>query len=87
MRRWKQCEMERLIEEKKNIIERKILNSRESRPIRRRERSREEQEILTKIVVEKWRKAVEEGRITRTGERTWRIEFDRGNKEETVTDQ
>ncbi|MBY7141573.1 hypothetical protein KFZ56_00320 [Virgibacillus sp. NKC19-3] len=65
------------IGEQKSEVERSIIRNRDSeRLIRTRLRNKDEQEILDKLCIERWKKAKQEGEIKYFSKRKWFYDFD-----------
>lgn len=70
-------ELNQWIESQKPEVERKMIRERTNEKlIRTRKRDIDEQKILDKLCIERWKKAEQEGKIKYISERKWRYEFD-----------
>jgi hypothetical protein len=77
MREFDLKELEREIKEKKNEVDRMILENRPAgRILRRRSRAPEEHKILDQLCRAKWKKAEQDGKVRYISEREWCYEFD-----------
>ncbi|UJL46448.1 hypothetical protein KFZ58_00220 [Virgibacillus sp. NKC19-16] len=65
------------INKRKPEVERSIIRNRDSeRLIRTRERDKDEQKIIDKLCIERWKKAEQEGKIKYLSKRKWFYDFD-----------
>lgn len=70
-------ELNQWIERQKPDVERKMIRGQKSEKlVRTRERDIDEQKILDRLCLERWKKAEREGKIKYISERKWRYEFD-----------
>jgi len=70
-------ELNNLINEKKSEVDRHIIRNRNSeKNIRTRVRDRDEQKILDKLCIKRWKKAEQEGKIKYLTKRKWFYDFD-----------
>ncbi|MEW6274369.1 MAG: hypothetical protein AB1556_04555 [Bacillota bacterium] len=76
MREWKAAEIERQIAGKMAEANRSILRSRKGRAVRTRPRDPGEQAILDRICIQKWQKALREGKVRILSKNEWYYEFD-----------
>lgn len=76
MREWKAAEIERQAAGKRAEVDRLILRSRKERAVRTRPRDPEEQKILDQICIQKWEKALREGKVKILSENEWYYDFD-----------
>lgn len=72
MRKLKIEDLQEKVRSRRPQVDREILRQRgNSRPVRRRQRDEIEKELLTKILLRRWREAVETGKIQKRGPRRW----------------
>jgi len=70
-------DLDQWINEKKSKVERHMIKSRSSEKlIRTRERDKDEQKIMDRLCMKKWKKAEQEGKIKYLSKRKWYYDVD-----------